>query len=177
MSYKTEFQSNNADLQAILNSINAMEGGSEVESTFTPTNSGGTTYNSKFADNNTDLQTILGMVNALPDKVMIPITITGSGRSSQSSVVINDTEYITATSDIKVSPGDVITFWVGGITATYYGSVTINGTSVLTTDDYGNFKYEWSVPSSVKSISISLSCTHVASVYDDYYGRIVVTTT
>lgn len=36
MSYKSEFQSNNIDLQSILNTINAMEGGSNVESTFVP---------------------------------------------------------------------------------------------------------------------------------------------
>ena len=37
----------------------------EPESTFTPTDSGGTTYKSKFADNNTDLQKILGEVGNL----------------------------------------------------------------------------------------------------------------
>lgn len=37
----------------------------ESESTFTPTDSGGTTYKSKFADNNVDLQAILDKVNSL----------------------------------------------------------------------------------------------------------------
>lgn len=66
MAYKTEFQSNNADLQSILNTINAMFGGTTVESTFIPTNSGGTTYKSKFQDNNIDLQRLLEMALALP---------------------------------------------------------------------------------------------------------------
>ena len=67
MAYKSEFQANNADLQSILNTINAMNGGSEVESTFVPTNSGGDTYKSKFQDNNADLQKILDMVLSLPN--------------------------------------------------------------------------------------------------------------
>ena len=68
MAYKTEFQSNNADLQSILNTINAMFGGSEIESSsFVPTNSGGSTYKSKFSDNNIDLQRLLDMALALPD--------------------------------------------------------------------------------------------------------------
>ena len=67
MAYKTEFQSNNADLQSILNTINAMSGGTTVESSsFVPTNSGGTTYKSKFQDNNIDLQRLLEMTLALP---------------------------------------------------------------------------------------------------------------
>lgn len=39
--------------------------GGSTDSTFTPTDSGGTTYKSKFADNNVDLQAILDKVNAL----------------------------------------------------------------------------------------------------------------
>lgn len=68
MAYKSEFQSNNADLQSILDIINAMSGGTTVEtSSFVPTNSGGTTYKSKFGDNNIDLQKLLEMALALPD--------------------------------------------------------------------------------------------------------------
>lgn len=67
MAYKSEFQSNNADLQSILNTINTMPGGTTVESSsFVPTNSGGTTYKSKFQDNNIDLQRLLEMALALP---------------------------------------------------------------------------------------------------------------
>lgn len=67
MAYKSEFQSNNADLQSILNTINAMSGGTTVESSsFVPTNSGGATYKSKFGDNNIDLQKLLEMALSLP---------------------------------------------------------------------------------------------------------------
>ena len=67
MAYKTEFQSNNADLQSILNTINAMSGGTDVDSSsFIPTNSGGSTYKSKFNDNNIDLQRLLEMALSLP---------------------------------------------------------------------------------------------------------------
>lgn len=67
MAYKSEFQSNNADLQSILNTINAMAGGTAVESSsFVPTNSGGSTYKSKFGDNNIDLQKLLETALSLP---------------------------------------------------------------------------------------------------------------
>lgn len=67
MYYKSEFQANNIDLQYILDTINAMSGGSEVDSTFVPANSGGDTYKSKFQDNNIDLQKILDMALSLPN--------------------------------------------------------------------------------------------------------------
>lgn len=67
MVYKTEFQSNNADLQTILDTINAMSGGTTIEtSSFIPADSGGSTYKSKFQDNNIDLQKLLEMALALP---------------------------------------------------------------------------------------------------------------
>ena len=67
MGYKSELQSNNTDLQTILDTINAMEGGSEVESTFIPTDSGVTGYKGDLADNNADLTRILELVESLPD--------------------------------------------------------------------------------------------------------------
>lgn len=74
MSYKTEFQSNNIDLQAILDAVNALEGGTTViESTFTPANSGGVGYKSKFDDNNIDLQKILDMALSLPVKPSVSV--------------------------------------------------------------------------------------------------------
>ena len=67
MAYKTEFHSNNADLQIILDTINAMYGGTTIESSsFIPTDSGGSTYKSKFQDNNIDLQRLLEMALTLP---------------------------------------------------------------------------------------------------------------
>ena len=56
MSCKSEFQSNNVDLQSILDTINAMPGGTNIESNnFIPTDSGKNTHVSKFTDNNIDL--------------------------------------------------------------------------------------------------------------------------
>ena len=76
MAYKTEFQSNNADLQSILDTINAMPGGTTVEtSSFISTNSGGSTYKSKFGDNNIDLQKLLEMALALPVDPFIEMLI------------------------------------------------------------------------------------------------------
>lgn len=73
MAYKDEFQSNNADLQTILNAINSLRGGIIVaSSSFIPTNSKKNTYKSKFNDNNIDLQKLLEMALSLP----IPVTIT-----------------------------------------------------------------------------------------------------
>lgn len=51
----------------------------EIESTFTPTDSGGTTYKSKFDDNNVDLQKMLELAQSLPDAVtLISFTILGT---------------------------------------------------------------------------------------------------
>jgi hypothetical protein len=54
VAYKAEFQSNNADLQTILNTVNEMP---DVinQGIFESTDSGSVTYKSKFNDNNIDL--------------------------------------------------------------------------------------------------------------------------
>ena len=68
MGYKSELQSNNTDLQTILNTINALDGGITVEtSTFVPTDSGNTGYQFKVIDNNIDLQKILELALSLPE--------------------------------------------------------------------------------------------------------------
>jgi len=85
MGYKTELQSNNADLQTILNTINAMDGGSEVESTFVPTDSGDDSYGGLIGDNNVDLQKILELALSLPDApslISFTITPVNSGNPS-----------------------------------------------------------------------------------------------
>lgn len=68
MSYRQEFQSNNTDLQNILNTINTILGGAVVgDSDFIPTDSGSNTYKSKLRDNNIDLQRLLNIAKKLPD--------------------------------------------------------------------------------------------------------------
>lgn len=86
MSYKTEFASNNNDLQAILDTVNRLPDKSEpTDSTFTPTDSGGTTYKSKFTDNNIDLQRILELINNLQpsippfDDILVDFEYTDNG--------------------------------------------------------------------------------------------------
>lgn len=67
-SYNAELQAKNSSLQNILDIINEMPGGTTIapeDSSFVPTNSGGTTYNSKINDNNIDLQKILEMTALL----------------------------------------------------------------------------------------------------------------
>ena len=66
MAYKTEFQSNNADLQSILDTIKAWKSiPSENPSNFIPTDSGKTNYKSKIKDNNTDLLKLLYRVKLI----------------------------------------------------------------------------------------------------------------
>lgn len=64
--YKSKFKTNNTDLQSILDTINAMSGGIDVDNNFVPTNSGGTTQQSALQDNNIDLQRILELALMLP---------------------------------------------------------------------------------------------------------------
>ena len=63
MTYQAEFQSNNANLQSILDTIKLWKNiPNENPSNFTPTNSGQTNYKSKVKDNNIDLQDILDSI-------------------------------------------------------------------------------------------------------------------
>lgn len=66
MSYKQEVQSNNADLQSILEAIKIWKDiPSENPSNFIPTDSGKTNYKSKIKDNNTDLLKLLYRVKLI----------------------------------------------------------------------------------------------------------------
>jgi hypothetical protein len=87
MAYKSEFQYNNADLQAILDIINEIPDITSTSSTFIETNSGGNTYKSKFQDNNVDLQNLLGMVSLLTDApkiedILIDFVYTDNGNNT-----------------------------------------------------------------------------------------------
>ena len=87
MAYKSEFQSNNADLQSILDIINQMPDITSISSTFVETNSGENTYKSRFQDNNVDLQNLLRMVSLLTDApkiedVLIDFVYTDNGNNT-----------------------------------------------------------------------------------------------
>ena len=93
MAYKEEFQSNNADLQTILDVINAMPGGTTIEiSSFIPTNSGGNTYKSKFNDNNIDLQKLLEMALSLPNSLRITYNANGGTFTNGNTNIVEYTE-------------------------------------------------------------------------------------
>ena len=95
MAYKTEFQSNNADLQSILNIVNEMP---DVISrgTFESTDSGDVTYKSKFYDNNIDLQKLLQMTESLTDipNDAIKITYDANGGIFNNGNTTNNVYYI-----------------------------------------------------------------------------------
>lgn len=103
----------------------------------------------------------------LPEVKTVLVTITGSGSSKSSYVTISGTTYTEATSGIEIMEGDEILLAVGGRNAT----VTIDGTTVLTSTSSTVETYSYTVPAKVSSIAIQLG-TQSAS-----YGYIVVTTT
>lgn len=103
----------------------------------------------------------------------IAVTITGSGNSSYCYATINGTKYTAAATDIEVQKGDAITFGVYGRSTTYKGTVTIDGTVVLSVTSMSTKTYEWTVPGGVKAISITMSYTSTSS---RRCGTITVTT-
>lgn len=102
------------------------------------------------------------------------VTITGTGNATYCYATINGTKYNSATSNIEVMPGDVITFGVYGRSSTYYGRVTIDGTQTINVTNQQTQTYSWTVPDGVKTISISMTYTSTSTRRN---GRITVTTT
>lgn len=101
------------------------------------------------------------------------VTITGTGNATYCYATINGTKYNSATSNIEVMPGDVITFGVNGRSSTYYGRITIDGTQALNVTNNTTQTYNWTVPDGVRTISIAME--YNSSTYQRY-GRITVTT-
>ena len=101
----------------------------------------------------------------------VAVTITGTGNSTYCYATINGTKYSAAASNITVTTGDVITFGVYG-TFDSYGSVMIDGNNVLYNVDSTTKTYNWTVPDSVKTISIKFSYRS-----SKRSGNITVTTT
>jgi hypothetical protein len=102
----------------------------------------------------------------------IPVTITGSGKASYSSAIINGKTYTSATSGIEVLPGDVITFEIWGSSTSAKGYVRVDGTQVYVTLN-GDQTYDWTVPEGCKSIKIALFYVSTSPKY----GTVTVTTT
>ncbi len=105
--------------------------------------------------------------------IAVITTITGSGNSSNCYVTINGTSYTSDASNIEVHTGDQIVFGVYGYSETYYGQVTINGTTVLTASHRTTETYTYTVPRGIRQILITLSYT---STSKRRTGRIAVTT-
>lgn len=105
--------------------------------------------------------------------IAVTAAITGSGNSSNCYVTINGTNYISDASNIEVHTGDQIVFGVYGHSSTYYGNVTINGTTVLTASSRVTETYTYTVPKGIRQILITLSYTSTSKRRN---GRITVTT-
>jgi hypothetical protein len=101
------------------------------------------------------------------------IAITGSGNSSYCYAIINGTKYSSATSNVEVTSGDIITFGVYGQGNNVEGIVEINGVDVLTVTDQTTKTYNWTVPNGVEAINISLAYMVTAQMRN---GVIVVNT-
>ena len=85
----------------------------------------------------------------------IAVTITGSGDASYCYATINGTKQYSAGTH-EVNAGDTITFGVHGQNPRAYGFVKIDGTQVLKVMN-GVQTYDWTVPSSISAIEISMS--------------------
>lgn len=124
----------------------------ETESTFTPTDSGGTTYKSKFADNNVDLRKMLEAINALsaePETVKITLIgvdwLTWDGDITY--IVHNGTTYTSPTT-FEAKVGDKIEITAGN-SSNHGGSIFVNNQTVASTTSYteGAATYTYTVVS------------------------------
>lgn len=91
-----------------------------------------------------------------PPATSVAVTITGAGNASDCYATINGTKQYEAGTH-EVNAGDTITFGVRGISSRNPGTVTIDGTEVLKVTDGSTQTYEWTVPSGISTIEISMS--------------------
>lgn len=103
---------------------------------------------------------------------VITLTITGSGDSTYCYVTIDGSKRYGA-GTFEVNAGDTLTFGVYGRSTSYVGSVTIDGSTALSVTDRTTKTYDWTVPSGVSTISISMSYTSSSTTRR---GVITVTT-
>lgn len=109
----------------------------------------------------------------IPGRTRATVTLTGSGSATNCYALINGTTYYSATNNIEVQSGDIITFCVYGKSSTYYGAVTIDGTRKLYVTGEMTNTYNWEVPFGVTNISIAFSYAAAALSRN---GKITVTT-
>lgn len=113
----------------------------------------------------------LQLTRGEPPVLHITVTITGSGNSTYCYAIINGTKQYSAGTH-EVNTGDTITFGVYGASSAYYGLVKIDGAEVLRTT-IGLDTYEWTVPSGISTIEITMKYTSPSSTRN---GKITVTT-
>lgn len=101
----------------------------------------------------------------------IPVTITGTGNASYCYAMIGGAQYTAAATGVEVMAGDVITFGVYAYSSVLPGTVTIDGTKVLSATNGGTATYEWTIPDGISTITIRLA------VGQRNMGTITVTTT
>lgn len=86
----------------------------------------------------------------------VSVTITGTGNSASCYATINGTkQYSAGTHEVKA--GDTITFGVYGKSSSAYGFVKIDGTQVLKATSSSTKTYDWTVPSGISTIEISMA--------------------
>ena len=98
----------------------------------------------------------------------ISVTITGTGDADYCYATINGTKQYEAGTH-EVNAGDTIMFLVLGSSSNSYGSVTINETVVMRVTSGTTQTYDWTVPSGISTIEISMTS-------EPLYSRITVTT-
>ena len=86
----------------------------------------------------------------------IAVTITGAGNARYCYATINGTKQYSAGTH-EVNAGDTITFGVYGKSSSAYGFVKIDGTKVLKVTSSSTETYDWTVPSGISAIEISMS--------------------
>ena len=99
----------------------------------------------------------------------IAVTITGKGNASYCYATINGTKQYSAGTH-EVNAGDTITFGVFGSSSHNPGTVTIDGTEVLSVTNGSTKTYDWTVPNGISTVEIAM-------VYSKKgIGQITVTT-
>ena len=101
----------------------------------------------------------------------VAVTITGAGDEQYFYAIINGTKQYEAGTH-EVNAGDTITFGVfgAGKWPELVGSLTIDGTEVLTVTNSVPQTYDWTVPNGISTVEIAISVTQYGG------GTITVTT-
>lgn len=107
---------------------------------------------------------------------VVTISISGSGNSSHSYVMIDGTKR-TSSGTYTVGMGSVLTFGIYGASSSNEGYVKINGIDVISVTNKTDTQYAWAIPSGVQNVNIELSYYQTGLfTKTPQYGRSVVTT-